>query len=306
MEGERGCGTEISAPLSGNPGQDFTKKRAQVVRKVEQRVAYRLALGGGYLHGLQAGRIAVEAQSQWQGFVVHELVEAFHGTGGSAFDLHGKNSGVEFQQVIDFPGAATLAPPVEQLPIACEATAEQVELLGGHLLADASPNAGSQGFPAWEMAERGGVPQGMSQAHVQQGGLAQAVVFLRRERQAVGGRVRDELAKACRREHLQGTARGLQLHPVSHGAIDELFAQGGHHRKQHLAQDPGVDAPGVFGKIVLIGVQQVALEISAGFGIGSLRVRSHHRWHAADHLVAVEPLHGLPMDGCGDLHSRLP
>ena len=59
------------------------------MRQVEQCVAHGLALGGGDFHGLQAGRIPVEAQRQRQAFVVHELVEAFHGAGGPAFHLHG-------------------------------------------------------------------------------------------------------------------------------------------------------------------------------------------------------------------------
>ncbi len=117
------------------------------MRQVEHGVAHRLALGGGEIHGLQAGGIAVETQRQWQAFVVHELVEAFHRTGRAAFYFHGKDRAVEFEQVIDFSGAPPLAPPVEQLPRLSETAAEQVELLGGHLFADAAADGGGQGLP---------------------------------------------------------------------------------------------------------------------------------------------------------------
>ena len=49
---------------------------------------------------------------------------------------------MEFQQVVDLPGAPAFAPPVKQLPIVGETIAEKMELLGCHLFSDAATDAG--------------------------------------------------------------------------------------------------------------------------------------------------------------------
>jgi hypothetical protein len=78
-------------------------------------VFHGIAKRGFDLHFLQTRGISIHAHGERQGFVVHELMQALHGSGCAAFGFHRHDPAVAFHHEVDLADAAVFPPPVEEL-----------------------------------------------------------------------------------------------------------------------------------------------------------------------------------------------
>ena len=190
--------------------------------------------GGFYLHSLKARGVAVEAHSKCEGFVVQELMEAFHCSGSAAFCFHRHDQTIAFQHEVDLAGASVFPPPVEKLPASGGLANGDAELLRNALFAESAAQGGGHIRPAREGISCWCIPDSMSQPHIEEHHFLQALIDFPGQRHSVALRVGNPLGELRHAEQFEGSPGLLVLHLAAHMAVDELASQLVDHSPQDI------------------------------------------------------------------------
>ena len=276
------------------------------MREVEELVFHRFAERGFDLHFLETRRIAIHTHGEGQGFVVHELVQAFHGSGRPAFGFHRHDPAVAFEHKIDLARAAVFPPPVKELPASSWFAHGHAKLLGHPLLAQSATQRGGQIRPARKGISRRGVPERMRQSNIQQHDFSQPLVDFPGEGHAMAFRVWNRIAELRHAQQIQRALGLLVFHLTAYEAVSEFGAQLIDDTAQHIVQDSRLHAARVFGKIVSISLDEIALEPAALVSPGTPRIRRHHLRHPPGHQKAVVKFHPQRVGGIAQWNPGRP
>jgi hypothetical protein len=89
----------------------------------------------------------------------------------------------------------------------------------------------------------------------------------------------------------------LMFHSGIHKAVDKFIAQLIDNTAQDIVQDPWIHAARVFGKVVSVSLDEIALQTPTLAGLRACGIRRYHLGHSTGHQIPVVKFHRHRMRG---------
>jgi hypothetical protein len=89
----------------------------------------------------------------------------------------------------------------------------------------------------------------------------------------------------------------LMFHSGIHKAVDKFIAQLIDNTAQDIVQDPWIHAARVFGKVVSVSLDEIALQTPTLAGLRACGIRRYHLGHSTGHKIPVVKFHRHRMRG---------
>lgn len=276
------------------------------MREVEELVFHGIAECGFDLHFLECRGISIHAHGERQGFVVHELMQALHGSGCAAFGFQRNDPAVTFHHEVYLADSAVFPPPVEELSPSRGLAYGGTELLSDALLSQSATKRRRHIRPSRKGISSWRVPERVRQSDIQKSYLSQTIIDFPSKRHAVALRVGDRIAELGHAQQIERVLGLLMLHTGAHKAVDKFIAQLIDNTAQDIVQDSRIHAAGVFGKGVSICLDEIALQPTTLAGLCARRISRHHLGHSTGHEIPVVKFHRHRMRGIAQRKAGRP